>query len=64
MDRWERTDEMIDRVEQALLVIFLSSMISIAFLQIILRNFFATGLTWGVSHLRLIDICGIEIYEK
>src|SRR4030043_2135143 len=47
MDRWERADEVIDRVEQALLVIFLSSMIVIAFLQIILRNLFFTGLTWG-----------------
>jgi len=47
MDRWERADEVIDRVEQALLVIFLSSMIVIAFLQIILRNLLYTGLTWG-----------------
>jgi len=52
MDRWEQTDEMIDRVEQALLVIFLSLMIFTAFLQIILRNFFATGLTWGDSLVR------------
>jgi TRAP-type C4-dicarboxylate transport system permease small subunit len=47
MDRWERADEAIDRVEQALLVILLSSMIVIAFLQIILRNLLSTGLTWG-----------------
>ena len=47
MDRWERADEIIDQVEQTLLVIFLSSMIVIAFLQIILRNLFSTGLTWG-----------------
>ena len=47
MDRWERTDEIINRVEQIVLVTFLSSMILIAFLQIVLRNFFATGLSWG-----------------
>jgi len=47
MHRWERADEIIDRVEQIFLVILLSSMILIAFLQIILRNLFFTGLTWG-----------------
>jgi C4-dicarboxylate transporter DctQ subunit len=47
MDRWERTDELIDRLEQALLVILLSLMILIAFLQIVLRNLFSTGLAWG-----------------
>lgn len=52
MDRWERVDEMIGRVEGTLLVIFLSLMILMAFLQIILRNVFATGLTWGDSLVR------------
>jgi TRAP-type C4-dicarboxylate transport system permease small subunit len=47
MNRWERMDEIFDRMEQTLLVILLSFMIFIAFLQIVLRNFFATGLTWG-----------------
>lgn len=47
MDQWDRTDEMIDRVEQILLVTLLSSMILIAFLQIVLRNLFSTGLAWG-----------------
>ena len=47
MDRWERTDEMIDHVEQTLLVVLLSSLIFIAFLQIVLRNLFSTGLAWG-----------------
>jgi TRAP-type C4-dicarboxylate transport system permease small subunit len=47
MDRWERTDEIIDHVEQVLLVILLSFMILIAFLQIVLRNLLSTGLTWG-----------------
>jgi TRAP-type C4-dicarboxylate transport system permease small subunit len=52
MDRWERADEIIDRVEQTSLVILLSSMIVIAFLQIILRNVFDTGLSWGDSLVR------------
>lgn len=47
MHRWERVDAVIDRVEQALVSIFLSVMILIALLQIVLRNLFATGLTWG-----------------
>ena len=51
-DRWERMDETIARVEQTLLVSFLGFIIFIAFLQIILRNFFSTGLDWGDSLLR------------
>jgi TRAP-type C4-dicarboxylate transport system permease small subunit len=47
MDHWERVDEIIDRVEQSVLVILLSLMILIAFSQIVLRNVFDTGLTWG-----------------
>jgi len=47
MDHWERADEIIDRVEQSVLVILLSLMILIAFFQIVLRNLFDTGLTWG-----------------
>ena len=52
MDRLERMDEMIDRVEQTLVVSFLGFMIFIAFLQIVLRNDFSTGLDWGDSLLR------------
>jgi TRAP-type C4-dicarboxylate transport system permease small subunit len=52
MNRWERADETIERVEQTLLVSFLGFMVFIAFLQIILRNFFSTGLDWGDSLLR------------
>jgi len=47
MDRWGRTEKIIDRIEQAFLVVLLSSMILIAFLQIVLRNLFDTGLAWG-----------------
>jgi C4-dicarboxylate transporter DctQ subunit len=47
IQRWERVDAIIDRVEQTIVSILLSIMILIAFLQIVLRNLFATGLTWG-----------------
>jgi TRAP-type C4-dicarboxylate transport system permease small subunit len=52
MGRWERADEIIDRVEQTSLVILLSAMIGIAFLQIVLRNLFSTGMSWGDSLVR------------
>ncbi len=47
MSLWERMDGILDRVEYALLIILLGLMILIAFLQIVLRNVFATGLAWG-----------------
>jgi TRAP-type C4-dicarboxylate transport system permease small subunit len=47
MNHWERVDAIIDRVEQTLISILLSVMILIAFLQIVLRNLFASGFTWG-----------------
>jgi TRAP-type C4-dicarboxylate transport system permease small subunit len=52
VNQWERIDGAIDRVEQSLLVTFLSFMILIAFLQIVLRNAFATGLAWGEPLVR------------
>jgi len=52
MNQWERVDEIMARVEQTLLVTFLGFMIGIAFLQILLRNFFSTGLDWGDSLVR------------
>ena len=52
MNPWERVDGAIDRIEQTLLVTFLGFMILLAFLQIVLRNFFSTGLDWGDSLLR------------
>jgi TRAP-type C4-dicarboxylate transport system permease small subunit len=52
MNRWERVDEAIARVEQTLIVTFLGCMILLAFLQIVLRNYFTTGLDWGDQLLR------------
>ncbi len=51
-NRWEKTDEAIAKVEQTLIITFLSFMIIVALLQIILRNVFSTGLDWGESFLR------------
>lgn len=52
MDRWDRADAIIDQVEHVLIVILLSLMILIAFVQIVLRNLFATGLSWGDPLIR------------
>ena len=40
-------DRLLVRVETVLLVVFLSVMILVAFLQVVLRNLFAGGLIWG-----------------
>ena len=52
VNRWERADEVMAKVEQTILVTFLGVMILLAFLQIVLRNFFFTGLDWGDPLLR------------
>ena len=52
MDRWDRLDKFISRVERFVLATLLSLMILVAFLQIVLRNFFATGMSWGDSLVR------------
>jgi C4-dicarboxylate transporter, DctQ subunit len=52
IDRWERIDDIIDRVEQTLLITLLGLIILTAFSQILLRNIFATGLAWGDSLVR------------
>ena len=56
MDRWDRLDDIIGQLERFLVAILLSLMIIVAFSQIVLRNVFATGLSWGdplVRHLVL-----------
>ena len=47
MNRWQRWDETLGRVEKFLLAAMLSIMILLAFLQIILRNVFSSGISWG-----------------
>ena len=48
----QRLDAFIARLEQYLLAVLLSMMIVVGFLQIVLRNFFATGISWGDPVLR------------
>jgi TRAP-type C4-dicarboxylate transport system permease small subunit len=44
LDQWNET---LARVEKFLIVVMLSMMILLAFLQIVLRNAFSTGISWG-----------------
>jgi len=49
-------ERFVTKAETGLLVLFLSVMVVLAFAQVILRNFFGTGLLWGdtlVRHLVL-----------
>jgi TRAP-type C4-dicarboxylate transport system permease small subunit len=52
MDRWERIDEIVGRLEQILLGILLGTMILVAVIQIALRNVLSTGLAWGDQLVR------------
>jgi len=47
MSRWQRWDETLGRVEKFLVAAMLSTMILLAFLQIILRNVFSSGISWA-----------------
>ena len=47
MSRWQKWDEALGRVEKFMVVIMLGIMILLAFVQIILRNIFSTGISWG-----------------
>lgn len=49
---FHRVDEILGRAENTVVVILLSSMILIAFTQIILRNLFSTGISWGDALVR------------
>ena len=56
MNRWHRFDNFVSRLEQVLITVLLSAMILTAFLQIVLRNFFSTGLAWGDPLVRYLVI--------
>ena len=47
MRSWQRWDETLGRLEKFLVAVMLSVMILLAFLQIILRNAFSSGISWG-----------------
>ena len=49
-------DEHISRLEQILIAALLAVMILLAFWQIVLRNFFATGIDWGDSLIRYLVV--------
>jgi C4-dicarboxylate transporter DctQ subunit len=53
---WDRLDEKISRVEQVFVTILLTMMILTAFFQIVLRNFFDTGISWGDSLVRYLVV--------
>ena len=53
---WDRLDEKISRVEQIFVTILLTMMILTAFFQIVLRNFFDTGVSWGDSLVRYLVV--------
>ena len=52
MNNWDRIDQFIGRIEKILLAVMLGLMVLMAFSQIVLRNFFATGIPWGDSLVR------------
>ena len=56
MHIWDRLDEKISRVEQVFVTILLTMMILMAFFQIVLRNFFDTGISWGDSLVRYLVV--------
>jgi TRAP-type C4-dicarboxylate transport system permease small subunit len=53
---WYLLDEKLSRVEQALIAVLLTVMILLAFAQIVLRNFFATGIDWGDALVRYLVV--------
>ena len=47
MRKLEKWNETLGRVEKFVIAVMLSAMILLAFLQIVLRNAFSTGISWG-----------------
>ncbi len=45
-------DALLAKIESAILILFLSAMMLMSFLQVVLRNFFDWGFAWGDSFLR------------
>ena len=51
--KWVRSfSELISRLENILLVVFVLFMIGLSFTQVILRNFFSSGFNWADMCLR------------
>ena len=47
MRRWQIWDDTLGRIEKYTLTVMLAVMILLAFVQIILRNVFSSGISWG-----------------
>jgi TRAP-type C4-dicarboxylate transport system permease small subunit len=47
MVSWQKWDDTLGRLEKFTLAVMLSVMILLAFIQIILRNVFSSGIAWG-----------------
>ena len=47
MVSWQKWDDALGRIEKFTLTVMLSVMILLAFIQIILRNVFSSGIAWG-----------------
>ena len=56
MNLWEKLDTKISRVETALVTILLALMILMAFSQIVLRNFFSSGIDWSDALVRYLVV--------
>ena len=56
MNIWDKLDTRISRVESVLVTILLTLMILTAFSQIVLRNFFASGIDWGDALVRYLVV--------
>ena len=56
MKFWGKWDSKINKIEGALITILLSLMILTAFSQIVLRNFFSTGIDWGDALVRYLVV--------
>lgn len=56
MNFWEKWDSKISKIETVLITVLLSMMILMAFSQIVLRNFFATGIDWGDALVRYLVV--------
>jgi TRAP-type C4-dicarboxylate transport system permease small subunit len=56
MNIWDELDEKISRIETVLITVLLTVMILTAFSQIVLRNFFSTGIDWGDALVRYLVV--------
>ena len=56
MKIWQKLDAKISRVETVLVTILLALMILMAFSQIVLRNFFSSGIDWSDALVRYLVV--------